>query len=296
MKKEKSYKILNIVFLGVFLIAAFIRLYQLAANYDYTTGFFINHNNPTVYIFYALCVLITFGFIMTEKLHSDPETLTSAKPGALAGIGQLLLGVIMLIGGFKLFSNLTPYFGIISSEGFKVFSKQIGGIVFLLIPIFQVLSGLVFILHSVSSFTKQNFASKLSVLNLLPVFWGLFKVIECFTVTASYLKQSEIFVEVFTYVFAMIAFLGYARWLANIGVKESGVFFRPTSVLASGFSLLACFAYIFTGINTGKLSIIGIAPFAALFVFFLTIRLTVTASAISRTNVAEESVEKASEV
>lgn len=287
MKKFNNFKITKFIFAGLMLAAFIIRIIQLTTIFDFETGFFTNHNNPLVIIFYFLTVISFIGLTVTEyagkdtysRFFSDVNNVeTKVLTNRITGFAQIILAALILFdsrSGIISIIDAKNKYGLFSIE---YIAEELGGKVYILVPIFGILSVLTLIIHAVSSITAKHFEEKTPIISLLPVFWSILKVIETFTVTASYIKQSELYVEIFAFTFSMIAFLGYSRIICNIGIKESGRFFVPASFSAAIFSLMAFVYGIFA--SEIKENII----FAGLFIFFISLVYNYKASEIKGKN------------
>lgn len=252
MKSFSTLKKVKYISAALLLLAFILRIIQLSVLFDFETGFFTNHSSPLVFIFYFLTVAGALGLFISEFAAKDINDRFGMKDSdrvrtnRLTGITQIILGALII------FASKPGVSAIIEARkaagsSVKLISAQLGGTIFLLIPVFGILSSIAIILHAVCALTVNHFEEKIPVISLFPVFWSLFNVIGCFTITASYIKQSELFVEIFAFVFGMIAFLGFGRAVCNIGLSESGKFFIPSAFLSSVFSLMAFTYGCFSG-------------------------------------------------
>jgi len=259
---EKNYKILKTIFTAMLGLGVCVRLWQLISLIDFETGFFYNHRHPAVYIFYALVVIGSVGMIATEKIFYKAVKAGKEKSfTGIAGIGQAVMGIVMLItsiSGIKTLSETVSGIGM----HFKAINQAMGGMVFVLLPIFGIIGGAVLLVHAFCSISGRHFEDKISILSLMPVFWALFKVMACFTETASYIKQSDLFVFVFIWVFTMVGMLVYNRKLTGIGFADTAYLMYPVSICAVVFSLMGILDSVFAK------TVDGILLSAAALLFF----------------------------
>ena len=251
---EKKSKI-TLIFALMPALAVIVRIISLATIYDFETGFFTNHSNPLVAVFYVLCVLGLVGGAVAEKIvlgkdGSSPRII----PSKVSGIAGLLTSAAMIYDARPGLSDVLSAARTVS--GFKAVSSLLGGTVNILIPVFEILAALVIIVLSALALTGKHIEAKIAPAVLIPVFWALCNIIRTFSITASYIKQSQIFVELFFWLTATVAFLAYARRICNIGLKESGYFFRPASFGVCAFAVMMIAFFVFTG-NYSRLPVVA---------------------------------------
>lgn len=242
MKLKGSLKSINIKTLALIagvltVLMLALRFYQLTALTDPATGFFTDHTNFTVILFYVLAVGSAAGIVLLAYLASGMGVGKTASARCLPlGIASLLFAVPLAmegVSGFRaLFSHLSSYYG------FKDAVSAMGGYISVVAPVFALLAAVAMVLNGVSFLAGKPIIRQLKLLLLCPTLWAFFKTIGYFKITASYVKVSQLMMTIFADAFLMLFLFEYARLISGIGIKDSIHAFYGTGFVAA--LLLLC--------------------------------------------------------
>lgn len=242
MKLKGSLKSINIKTLALIagvltVLMLALRFYQLTALTDPATGFFTDHTNFTVILFYVLAVGSAAGIVLLAYLASGMGVGKTASARCLPlGIASLLFAVPLAmegVSGFRaLFSHLSSYYG------FKDAVSAMGGYISVVAPVFALLAAVAMVLNGVSFLAEKPIIRQLKLLLLCPTLWAFFKTIGYFKITASYVKVSQLMMTIFADAFLMLFLFEYARLISGIGIKDSIHAFYGTGFVAA--LLLLC--------------------------------------------------------
>lgn len=242
MKLKGSLKTFNIKslalvtgILSVLMLA--LRFYQLTALTDPATGFFTDHRNPTVILFYVLSAGGAVAVVLLAYLASGMGVGKEKKERDLPlAAASLLFAVPLAMEGAngvrELLSHLSAYYG------FKDAVSAMGGYIYVVAPVFALLAAAAMVLNGVSFLTGKPLIRKLKLLCLCPTLWAFFLTIGYFKITASYVKVSQLMMTIFADAFLMLFLFEYARYISGIGIGESIHAFYGTGFTAA-FLLLS---------------------------------------------------------
>ena len=242
MKLKGSFEKLTLKKLAIvtaLLTAAMLalRFYQLTALTDPATGFFTDHKNVTVILFYVLAIgtVLCVGALAYLSGGTGGGDIREKRDIPLA-VGSFLFAVPLalefIVGVREISSNLGAYYGL------KEAVEAMGGYVSVVAPLFALLSAIAMALNGVSFLMGQLFIRKLKILLLCPALWAFFLTIGYFKITVSYVKVSQLMLTIFADAFLMIFLFEYARLLSGIGILDSIHAFYGSG-LAAAFLLLS---------------------------------------------------------
>ena len=221
----------------LFILLLALRLYQLTALTDPATGFFTDHANPTVILFYVLAIGSVLAVCALAYLSSGAGNACSAdERDIFLGLSSVAFAVPLVMEGVNGFRTLHTY--TTSFYNFKDAVSALGGYIYIVAPVFALLAALTMLLNGVSFLTGNLFIKKLKILSLTPALWAFFMTIGYFKITASYVKVSQLMLTIFADAFLMIFLFEYARFTSGVGISESIHSFYGTG-LAAALLLLA---------------------------------------------------------
>ena len=221
----------------LFIVMLALRFYQLTALTDPATGFFTDHTNPTVILFYILAIGSVIAFCALAYLSEGAGNASS--PGGRhipLGVASMLFAVPLVMEGIDGVRQILEYKNAYYS--FKDAISALGGYIYLVAPVFALLSAAAMLLNGYSFLTGNGLIGRLKILLLTPALWAFFLTISYFKITMSYLKVSQLMLTIFADAFLMIFLFEYARLISGIGIKESAHAFYGTG-FAAAFLLLA---------------------------------------------------------
>lgn len=220
--------------------AAFLalRFYQLTRLTDPATGFFTDHTNFTVIIFYALSILFPLGVVILCYLSGDINgDKAPSRRSAVHGVFSLLFGASLLLEGV---ADIKEMAGIVArSGGFKPAVEEMDGYITPVLYVMELLTGIVLTLHAIGFISGKMFITKLKICALFPVLWAFFLTVSYFTITASYLKVTQLMLTIFADAFLMVFLFEYARFISGINFKGSAWVFYAAGIAAAALLLIS---------------------------------------------------------
>lgn len=211
-----------------------LRVLQTLLWMDPATGFFTDRSHPSILPFYILSIGIALGalllFYLGRQLPAAGLSIRKNVPHACA----LLLTALTV--GYDGVVRISDYIAN-RSDALSLGTQAASQRVLLIYSVFSMLSAAVFLLDAAAFFTGAGFGAKLRLLRLVPVFWGFFRTIRFFAVTASYIHSTQLFLTIFANAFLMLFLFEYARKAADIAAEENTAVFCASG-LVSGVLLL----------------------------------------------------------
>lgn len=211
----------------LFALLFVLRLYQTMRLTDPATGFFTDRSNFTVPVFYVLAigsVLVTV--LLTFLAKKETVTLTENKRDIPHAVTSLLFAASLVL-AFKNGFGVSPY----TEEGRVNYVAK-------LIPAFALLTAAVLLVNFISFISGKMIVGKIKILSLIPALWGFFVTINYFTVTASYIRVTQLMLTIFADAFLMLFLLEYARYVSGIGIADAVWAFYATGIVASSLLLV----------------------------------------------------------
>jgi hypothetical protein len=218
-KISASYSVPMFIALAALLIAVPLRVYQYFNIIDSNTGFY-NKTDFSVYIMYAvLGISIIAGILFPFINHSKriPQTNSKRSPGFLAVSVVMAVGVII-----DSAMQVMTYFDLYNADltaGTQTVSEYVssqGGTILLLQAIFGGLSAVYFFVTGLSVGVGGSDGAKYKIFALVPVIWCIFRLLYRFKRTISFINVSDLLIELFMIVFAMLFFLAYAQVTSKV--------------------------------------------------------------------------------
>lgn len=205
--------------LATLLIAIPLRVYQYLKLIDPTTGFFDEKDFSVYAVYGVLAIAILVCIVISYINHKSMQPVTIGK-GSKVFLGVSLvmaLGVAVdcfgLITDFSQLADKAPA-NISTEELFDYLSAQ-GGTLTLIEAVFAALSAFYFVLSGLSSLNSDA-KPRFKILALSPVVWCVFRLLYRFKRTIAFVNVSDLFIELFAIVMAMVFFLALAQIKAKI--------------------------------------------------------------------------------
>lgn len=241
-----------VVFVAAAVIALPVRTLQFFTVLESGTGFF-SKIDWSVYLLYAVLgaaifSALIFGFIRKKKLGYSQEAIKRPGLGILsltAAAGSLMnsaQGLLSLTGTQQITAadgRLDPTILILAAQSF-----------------FAALSAIYFIALGISCISGKSSAAKLRMLSLSPVIWSIFRLIYRFTHTISYIRVSDLMLEMLMLAFFILFYMAFAQCNSQVNSKGTewkiGAYGLPAALLA-----LVCFIPRFIATLTGNAHLLG---------------------------------------
>ncbi len=194
--------------------------------------------------FLALCI---FGFIRRKKLAYSLEAVK--RPGF--GILSLTAAAGAIINALQCFSFLNGE-KVITRDG--RFNPTL--IIIAALALFAVLSAIYFLALGLSCVSGNGSASKLRILSLSPVVWSIFRLVHRFTHTISYIRVSDLMLEMLMIAAFILFFMAFAQ--CNSQVNNKGLEWKIGSYgLTAALLALVCFVPRFIITITGNAQLLS---------------------------------------
>ncbi len=233
-----------IIFVSAAIIALPIRTLQYFTVLESDTGFF-SENDWSVYVlaavtFAAIIALLVLGFSKRKKLDYSLETAKYPGQGILCFVA---------VGGFL--ANAGGIIAeIINSNGFPQ-EENTSNMILGVQAVFAVLSAIYFFALGTSYLSGKSNGSEYRLISLAPVIWSIFRLVFRFTRTISYIRVSDLMLEMLMLVFFIMFFMAFAQVNSRVDPNK-----KEWKIAAYGLSAallaLLCFVPRFIVMITGN--------------------------------------------
>ena len=209
------------LFAGSALLLTVMRFVQIKTSIDASTGFYTK-SGFSVVLFYVLLFVSCFLLAVASFVSADSKTvaLNKKSPGMFA--------VTLAYAFFVFFNGASSFIKSIAAAGepqtastaFKGLMIS-GAIPLLLQSVFAVLSGIFFIELSLSFKKGDGSASGHRMAALMPVGWTSCRLLHLFVSKISFLRVSDLFLELSMCAFMVLFFMALAQVSSNVYSTES---------------------------------------------------------------------------
>lgn len=251
---NSGFGIGNIIFIAAVIIALPLRIYQyISGTLEPETGFFAVHD-LSVYALFAVLIIsvaaiIVYGFIKRKTLSYSIEKTKRPGVGALSGLFAASL-IIDAVSCLDAIGSID--IGLSASE---TTPERTSYYILLLQMIFALISALYFVILCVGLLTGKSTAEEFRIISLAPVFWNIFRMVSRFMRSISYIRVSELLLEMVMLMFMIIFFMAFAQCNSRVSDKSCkwklGAYGLPAALLA-----LLCFVPRFILTVAGKAELI----------------------------------------
>lgn len=244
-----SIKRIPFYFLISSLAAIVLRSFQMLKFIDPETGFYKGGSIITV-VLYALIAVSCLGFAVVSYLSAEsPKLEVQGIKSKNAGIATLAFAVALL---FDSVSSLISSGNLMTSSGGGAFKSMMlsGSAPTFFQGIFALISAVYFIILAKDFFKGTINASKHKILALAPVGWTGFRMIFRFVRQISFVKVSDLFLELIMLAFMIMFFMAFAQVAG--GVYSDGFRWRIPALGIGGALIAATLSVsrlIFTVVN-----------------------------------------------
>ena len=217
--KTKMQSVLKIKYLLILFIAAFaltvpVRTYQYFTVIAPKTGFYTSLN-WAVYVLYIALAVFSLIFILCSLLSA--EAVESKMPqgrSKLLAVSAIIFAVCFIIDSIRQISAFVMAFIGYSSgsvrPGLWKYLSTNGYIPVILEALFALCAAIYMIVFGMSYSSGRNTFEDSKLLALGPMLWAVSKMIACLMQPISYVKVSELLLELFALAFLMLTFLSFA--------------------------------------------------------------------------------------
>ena len=219
---EINKKHILTVFFSSLAVCLILRFYQAAKLIDHTTGFYIKNSFITV-LFYLILFASSLAILLMSFISSNVKELKNKyiKKNKALGTISILSAISFLIDFFdQLAVSLGGSQKAATDNGFP-FTMSSGVIPARIQIFFALLSVLYFIIIAIRIFTGKEILRKYKILCTAPIGWATIKLVSLFATQISFIRVSDLFLEIVTNSFAAIFFLSYAQSISGVYEKEA---------------------------------------------------------------------------
>lgn len=255
-----AYKIPLLSVIVAILIAVPLRVYQYIKLINPETGFY-DKKDITISILYTVLALgialpIVFSYIHNKSIPVIDITKNS-KPYSIVTFIMAFGALIDTFGLFGDFMNLVnnaPRY-LSMSDLLENISAQ-GGSLLLIQAVFAMVSSFYFVVSALTVINKDTKKLQFKILALAPVVWCVFRLLFRFKRTIAFVNVSDLLIELFAIVFAMVFFLALAQIRANIDADN--IFWKLFAYgLPAAMFAVVCFVPKLILIITGKSELVN---------------------------------------
>lgn len=215
-----------VALIAMLIVSAVLRCIQVKNNIDAETGFYFDDSHPAVYLLIVLVIAGAALFYVFAYVSEEANTITpvglKSKPLSAASVA---LAAAMIFDALNSSATAADN-GIQSSETYfdELGSVQsgLGANSFFnnAVIIFAVLGAVYLLILASSFFSGNQKAAKHRLLALTPAVWMGFRLMGMFVVKISFLRVSDLFLNIFTMCFSISFFVALAMTIS--GVYSSG--------------------------------------------------------------------------
>lgn len=215
------------VALAAILLFSIIRAVQTAKFIDSETGFFIGGDGLNM-IFYVLITLVCLFILAVSFFSSESKKINLADySDKNAGVAAALFAVALLYDwldsffeGSMILNGLPVDAFYRKADAFKALMST-GALPYLLQSVFALLSAFYIILLAKGFFKGNASAYKHKYLAITPVAWAGFKMITRFVKQISYIRVSDLFLELIMLGFMLLFFVALAQVMSGVYSDDS---------------------------------------------------------------------------
>ena len=223
--KESSSKVKYSHALIIFAISAVVltalRLFQIKTSIDASTGFYTKTGFPVIFFFALLffsCLLLAVMSFVSE----DSKSVSLNKKSTAMFAATLVFSFFVFFNGASSFIRSIASAGEtqVTTTVFKSLMTS-GAIPLFLQSVFALLSGIFFIELSFSFKKGDGSASSHRIAALMPVGWVSCRLLHLFVSKISFMRVSDLFLELIMCAFMVLFFMALAQVSSNVYSTDS---------------------------------------------------------------------------
>ncbi|MBQ8782929.1 MAG: hypothetical protein IJZ57_04070 [Clostridia bacterium] len=265
MKAKKDFPFLTLFIAAAASIVIFLplRVYQYFEVLEPETGFY-QLKDFSVYFMYAVMLFVSVFSIVTslvnKKSLKNIDRFSVKGGAAVYAIAALGFVADACSHALKFIEVYNSYIYNFQQTVFEHLSKEGGGI-FLAQALFAIVSALYFFALAAGTAAKKDVSSSLKFIALAPSLWAAMRLLHRFKSTISFTNVSDLLLELFAVVFAMMFFYAFAQTMSKVDKGESYWKIFAYGIPAGVFGI-ACFVprAVLSVIGQGDLIPDGYAP------------------------------------
>ncbi|MGN1118013.1 MAG: hypothetical protein ACI4RU_05325, partial [Acutalibacteraceae bacterium] len=209
-------------------ICVALRIYHVLALVEPQTGFY-SEKNFTVPLFYAVLIFACAFIAVGAYLSKDIIDVSAETVNGKGSVGVVLLflaaGFFLDFGYCFLMLNAsdeaTTYSNnsIIQESAFSSMMRT-GSLPRKAEMVFAFLAFLYFLIFAVMILTKK-YKGQMKIFSLVTVFWGISRLVTFFVKQISFIKVSDLFLEIATTAFITLFFFSFCESLSGVYKKDA---------------------------------------------------------------------------
>ncbi|MGI6772367.1 MAG: hypothetical protein GX264_03660 [Clostridiales bacterium] len=211
---------LLIIFAIASLIILPIRTFQLIKLVDPKTGFFTDGSNPTVIILYTVIVLV--ALIMLGASYASANIPASVPPSGKKrplGIVSAVFAVSFLIDAIVQITSVVVMLGDKTEVALPTLTAQNAWFPLVFQALFALVSTVYFFAVAISYITGKTSYTNNRLMALAPLLWAFCRMIFRFMRAISFVKVSELLLELFAIALLIVFFMAFARISSDVNRK-----------------------------------------------------------------------------
>ena len=228
--EKVSLRILFSVFFLSTLAAVVIRTLQMFKYIDHETGF-NNGSDIVSFVLYLVVAVAALCFVIVSYLSKESSEIElHGHKNTFTAVGCIAFALSLIYDWINSFLSSTTATGSSTGSAFK--DMMVSGALPLIMQSLFALMSMIFMIILAKDFLKgTDKASKRKYLCLAPLGWCGFRLIHCFVRQISFIKVSDLFLELIMLSFMIMFFQALAQ--VNSSVYSDGFRWR---IPAFGFS------------------------------------------------------------
>lgn len=240
--KSVRLKYLLYAFCAFALVTLPLRVYQLLTMVESETGFY-SKTDFSVGVYFVLLALFAVGSMYFSYISAEvPSSKLGGGKNRVLGASSAILGVGLLCdivgSAYSLVKSVSETGSVLGLT--QSVSAQ-GGVITIIRIAAAFLGAVYLFVMAVSHFNGRASYREYKVLALMPLLWTMCRMVGRLTIAISYVKVSELLLEIAMLVFLMLFFMNFARVTSGISAKGNmwGIFGfgLPAVLLALNISL-----------------------------------------------------------
>lgn len=192
-----------------------LRVYEYLRLMKVNTGLFSGEGKVCIYVLYAFLFAVTVCILVLSSVGSKTHKFKSGieKNVPMFAVSLLLSISVFFDAGYSVYKFAVSVGKENTAQMMSEFTNKVVTYLGLIEGIFAVLAGAFFVLLAVKYFgTKLNF-KKVQILAVMPVIWEASRIMIKFMSTVSFIKTSELLLEMFMICFTMLFLCAFIKFI-----------------------------------------------------------------------------------
>ncbi len=207
---KKSVSLLPTVIFAVALVIALpLRMLQYKNNIEAGTGFYLSVDAAVIAFYAILAVAFAAIFVMAIKDRKNMILDRTAKRSIVIGAVTLVSAILCVYGGISDFltpvSTEAPVYTVTTTSAALLVSLNKSA------AVCEILSGIYFALSGAMFISGKGCGEIFKLLSLFPAIWSAIRLVARFTRTVSYIRVSDLFLEMLMLACFALFFMAYAQ-------------------------------------------------------------------------------------